>query len=498
MTVFVEDLPLVRSKAGDLYDYYRTEPHVAPGSYNIAGNVNYSGNANNSLAPFSSTSERFARTSRNTTSVLVGRYDVRDDSRSRNISSCPFRSNAKRFAPIPENLPAPGRYNVENVLPNKRGTCTHFFTRAPRIAALHMEEKTSVGDPGHYDVPCDKSVPHRPDPRSTVFGLGPERGMNKSNGVPGPGTYELNRPPKNLYTYKPSSMFASKKERASFTTKELCPGPGHYDVPSGFLCDPPDEIFSAFGTTAPRFILRDDNSPAPGSYTKEFVIRRPVPTPRNHAGGYGTAAFTSAADRFSGSATSTPGPGAYSHSGKMAKHQSFGSNAPFSSTTSRFQTSLASATGATDSADHEDRMQAPPLRFPGRVVSVRRTPSVSRSHMSATRDLSYDVKYDWPKPHTSRESDFPRARRRCTILPSKFASSIPGPGAYDKGCDRALDTMSTRHANSSWSKAIRSWQDQARDGVGSPGPGYYYSGSTFLKPTHNATITSDTTWLHAV
>eukprot|EP00796_Vickermania_ingenoplastis_P006082 gene6082-4377_t len=467
MTTVLEDLPLIRAKAHGIYNETGTGPNVGPGSYKI----DYDHEILHSQAPFNSSSQRKPLSEVDTVVPGPGAYVINEPEKGLGIASCPFISEATRFAGAAEEAPGPGAYHTADKWPTKKNPRSHKFTlvhdRYPHVAEPPI-------DGGFYQP--DFSALNRAKPRAAHFGQYSEREPPKFNSNPGPGTYNPDAKVLNMYTSKPSSMFATNTSRSGAPNSDT-PGPGSYNLPYTFTRKPRTETFSAFGSAQSRFFNRDPGNPGPGSYTGEIAPRRHKPI------GSLTAAFASNNDRFPDDGRPTPGPGAYCDK-KLPKHITHGGEAPFGSTVPRFSTRMVDHPGEYFASTGPLRI---PQRIPGHPIKVTR-PVTATDTDSGMRFQEENSSYV-PKPtSTTVRSTFGSARQ------SEPISKVPGPGSYNGGVS---NIGRDNGMPSGWGKEVRF--PGSGCGFVNPGPGEYHHNSTLLKKTYNCTIQSDTTALtHSV
>lgn len=493
----IEELPLLRAKPTGAEYNGGTGPNVGPGSYDLE----YHLPANNSRAPFNTTGVRPPLNVSDPRIPGPGNYHdfydppVYADYGKKGITSVPFTSATDRFrSAAADDTPGPGQYDLVGNWPTKRGKRTHAFT-VPASRSLVVEDQQPASGPGYYNP--NYSASYRKNPKAAHFakyssrdgdlsGTGP--GAAKA-GVPGPGSYDLDKKPRSLYDAKPSSMFATKTNR-SIEYGSAVPGPGAYELdPMATKPKTSDERFSAFGSSTKRFHVDSSvGNPGPGSYTGEIAPRRQRP-------GYtGTAAFLSDSERFVDGRRGAPGPGSYD--GRLyPKHMDFGGNTPFLSTVPRFARITPEAVPF-DELFNARASHVTPLRasrtgrmrpFIQREISPTLGPEVLPPR-------SYNVNYDWPEG-TDNPKRFGTAPRFLDVGKPDKANDNPGPGHYFRD-DANKYPRGTRFDNSNWPRDVRfksgghPWGEP-----GNPGPGRYYHEATLLNKTHNATIGSDTTWL---
>lgn len=465
MTTVLEDLPLIRAKAPGIYNETGTSPAIGPGSYN----PDYNHTVLHSQAPFNSTSQRKPLSEVDAVVPGPGAYVVNEAEKNLGIASCPFLSETTRFPGDPEVSPGPGAYHSAGKWPTKKNPRSHKFTlvhdRYPHISEPPID--------GGYYQPNYGAV-NRAHPRAAHFGQYSEREPPKFNENPGPGSYNIDAKPRNMYTSKPSSMFATNTSRSGAPNSDT-PGPGSYDIPYTFSRKPQTETFSAFGSAQARFVNSDPGIPGPGSYTGEIAPRRHKPI-----GGL-TAAFASNADRFPDDARPAPGPGSY-NGAKLPKHLSHGGEAPFGSTVPRFSSRRAEPpSGEYYGAVGPLRI---PQRIPGHPIPVHKPVTTA---VESDTGAGYRAEEDFhsvPKPTSTMKTTFGGAPR---MNDNAHAGEYPGPGSYNS----ATSTFGAGPWKSGWGQEVRF---PVPPGSFYPGPGEYYHNSTLLKKTYNCTIQSDTTW----
>lgn len=463
MTTILEDLPLIRSKAPGIYNETGTDRNVGPGSYNPKFEHSFL----HCQAPFNATGRRNPLSEADPTIPGPDTYTIPEEKKGLGIVSCPFLSEDLRFSFKTDKNPGPGSYYRPNQWPTKKNPRVHSFSsvfdRFPHVSEWPV-------DGGSYNP--NYSACSRAHPRAANFGKYSEREPARTNSNPGPGEYNINQQPRNIYRSKPSSMFATNTNRSPLGASDT-PGPGSYEIPPLFSARRPAETFSAFGSAQSRFVNRVDELPGPGAYTGEIAPRRPKPVGRL------TCNFASNMDRFPDSQYPTPGPGAY-RSVILSKHVSHGGVAPFGSTVPRF---------ISDRGEEEfpsmvsDRMQ-PPLRFPRKIyVPVQR---IGSSAELVTDARNYNPgKYVLSKPTSTRDTTFGGTPR---LMRSNIKSESPGPGSYNAH----PSSFGLGEGRFDWGREVRF---PSSLGSNNPGPGEYYQNGTLLKKTYNCTIQSDTTWL---
>lgn len=474
----VEELPLLRAKRGTTEG--ATGPDVGPGTYY----TDFKPIPNHSRAPFNSTSLRPPLSTTDRSVPGPGTYEEAPYYKGYRgeASRCPFISDVSRFPTESADIPpGPGDYEVANNWYTKKNPRVHEFA-APYEAVSDVQKADVVG-PGTYNP--NIAAASRKNPKAAHFSKYSKRDQPKLETYPGPGAYDINKTPKSIAAQKPSSMFATRTKRSlDLLGAGDTPGPGSYDIDKKATgrSAVPQEHFSAFGTSAGRFPLtRDENPVGPGSYTGEIAPRRFYPTASN-----GSAAFVSGSDRFPVVPRDAQGQRTYDGQ-RLPRRKLFGQSMPFGCTVPRF--------GAVWSQrpqpllldfDDLDNPSQPHYRRRGRPFIVGDIHPSSAPPPLPER--LYNVKYDWPKPTTMRESTFDQ-EPRLHGLHAK-ASDSPGPGHYLG--NGVLPPHSNRFGNSSWSRDIRFFDNPT---TGNPGAGSYYHDSTFLKRTYNVTIGSDATWI---
>lgn len=464
MTTVIEDLPLERAKAPGIYNATGTDPAVGPGSYN----ADYQHSVLHLQAPFNSSSQRKPLSESDAVVPGPGAYSPQEAETGLGIASCPFLSDALRFSYTNTGYPGPGAYYAADKWPTKRNARSHKFKlvhdRYPHISEPPID--------GGYYYPNYSSL-NRGNPRVSNFGRYSEREKPKFNENPGPGSYSVDSKPHNLYSSKPSSMFATNTSRSGVPSSDA-PGPGSYDIPALFTHKPQSETFSAFGSAQSRFVNRDSTVPGPGHYTGDIAPRRPKP-----ADGL-TAAFASNSNRFQDSQRPTPGPGAYKGN-RLPKRISHGGVAPFGSTVTRFHSHHNEMPGA-DGYPPNSVLRIP-QRIPGHPIAVRREQQGSDMDATATIPRHDEGTFsNVGKPTSTMKTTFGGAPR---LTGDIHAAEYPGPGTYDSNISSFKPG-----GHSGWNQEVRF----PLSGSYGPGPGEYHHNSTFLKQSHNRTIQFDTTW----
>lgn len=463
MATVLEDLPLIRGKAPGIYNETGTGPEVGPGSYN----PEYNHYVLHSHAPFNSTSQRKPLLEVDPVVPGPGAYTLPDTQMGLGVGSCPFLSDAVRFSNGIEEKPGPGSYHVSERCPTKKAPRAHKFS----LVHDRCPQSNLPTDAGYYYP--NFGAASRAKPRAAHFGKYSEREPTRHNDYPGPGTYNIGSKPRNIYSSKPSSMFATNANRGADSATDT-PGPGTYNIPSLFAMKRPGEVFSAFGSSQARFLHFGSSYPGPGTYAGEIAPRRPKPTENS------LAPFSSTAERFADDLIRpSPGPGQY-NGAKLPKHMHHGGEAPFGSTVPRFDFREAYQSG-------EYYNSTGPLRFPQRLPGCPiplNKPVVDQAQEKSNSGYSAGGEgREFRKPTSTFKTTFGGAAK----LTATADASGPGPGSYGVGLSSFVGSFN----RSGWSQEPRF---PLQGTVHSPGPGEYYHNSTFLKPTFNRTIQLDATW----
>jgi hypothetical protein len=478
----LEELPLIRAK-GDAVKT-ATGSSVGPGTYNLDQHPL----VNASCAPFNSTGSRQPISGADRGLPGPGAYNISSARTSgyAELGSRAFVSESVRFAKQRNGeTPGPGAYDVRENYSVHKTPRAHTFS-GPYSDVTGPSLNSDLG-PGSYNP--NYSVADRKVPKAAGFGKYSGREPLRPPVGPGPGSYDSLQAPSSVTAAKPSSMFVTKTKRTvcGVVGCNDTPGPGSYNIGQLHTRDGLEfrEVYSAFGSSSARFAdgKEADRAPGPGMYTGEIAPRRFHPH-----NGHGSAAFLSTHDRFPERLTnSAPGPGTYDVR-RLPRHNDFGEPMPFGSTVPRFSPVWSQCPLSEPLVFSGDPRGGPTLRGGVRRPFVQRRISPS-SAPAPLPDRAYNVRYDWPKPASARDTTFAASSR--SLPYTTAANDVPGPGSY-ASTDGAT-TASQRVGNSSWGRDVRFAATAPANGT--PDPGKYYHCSTFLTKSHNATIGSDSTWI---
>ncbi|CCW61409.1 unnamed protein product [Phytomonas sp. EM1] len=468
MTEIIKELPLVRAKATAIHGHASVGPEVGPGSYDI----DYKIPSNTAYAPFGMTSERSPLLFSNTKTPGPGAYDITSSlvSHKNGLTACPFLSTSVRFPFLNESdFPGPGAYELVDKWPTKKRCRAFMFSVGKDDGCAPPEVDVGPGLNQSSEFP----PPRKANPRTVNFDRYSGRDYAQESSTPGPGSYGLNSKVRTLYDTKPSSMFVSTTARSQPHITKV-PGPGTYEITSGFVKSKPREHFSS---TAPRF-PNDTNgeTPGPGHYTGDIAPRRSRPLKISQ-----TFPLSSTAYRFMDNSNPSTQVSEFYDATPLPKKFHFGGESPFGSTVPRFH--QLTSMHVHEVSDRDTSPPRRPLRFPHRVVRTQNSldhDSKPRMQPMTQHKPFYDIKYDWTKPSTLK-STFGDSTRNDNIPRN---NKVPGPGSYN------LEPH-PRLGNSCWGKDVRFIQNIANY---TPGAGAYHHESTFLKKSHNQTTALHTTW----
>lgn len=166
----------------------------------------------------------------------AGTYNARDSvqvlRRDRlSVQDCTWQTTRRGFIDLPKNNPGPGTYNVENLQQvadsNRCKAMEAGFAvpLGPKDAMLTAVNKNQNPGPGsHHIRPLDS---RKPGAHSTLGLAGPAKPL-PDNGVPGPGTYEVdNNLPVPSFKICQDTQFNDKQE-SYIKQKGESIGPNHY------------------------------------------------------------------------------------------------------------------------------------------------------------------------------------------------------------------------------------------------------------------------------
>ncbi|KAG8345583.1 putative Sperm tail PG rich repeat [Trypanosoma vivax] len=469
MTRIHGELPLFRAKVPELGTGSGTGQNIGPGSYDLK--FGGTGCAY-SIPPFGSGSDRFP-VNKTATTPGVGAYELpMSISKKSGLSIVPFNSRVSRFYERrDEGVPGPGAYTpCENQVRRNRRAQTMGCSRNGS-----MFERETLG-PGCYNPIFSKTSRVRSG--AVNFDDYCSRKSAPQNDNPGPGCYECPGTGKTIYSRKPTSSFASKTERSTFTANASNPGPGTYDLPSCFeskshyqAANP--EAFSVFGSTAARYGPYGPNPyPGPGAYTGEIAPRRI----HVNCDDKGTSSFMTGSGRTTEPQRTNLGPGTYDDV-KLTREPAYQmASVPFRSNVERFPSPKV----------EQQEIVAPRrtvLRVPRRVHPVRlRNNGVDGDAHSRQMELSlpmYDADYSYTKPRCNTGGFIglePRFARQNT------KSTAPPPGCYNTPENPVLGGAHSLRGTFGTDGRFKSVVDDTL------GPGSYWPGSSFLRKSFNQTF----------
>eukprot|EP00002_Diphylleia_rotans_P029180 TRINITY_DN5929_c0_g1_i1.p1 TRINITY_DN5929_c0_g1~~TRINITY_DN5929_c0_g1_i1.p1 ORF type:complete len:520 (-),score=93.32 TRINITY_DN5929_c0_g1_i1:1169-2728(-) len=444
-----------------------TPESVGPGAY-VKGSTRKTRAAN---APFNSSVPRepVVVVGEDFKTPGPGAYQVKETVSHNAVSATAMVAKSSRFDDKTKPIPGPGSYQVESKWVKDDHT-KYYPNAGRRINWVRVATAPSIPNSnqsyGYDETPTGELVLHRPPSRDATKGpayyapddraVRPTRAVDFSKSKvnrsafnpapnPGPGQYEPPAIKKHEdFSTKPSSNFASKVERQSVVKKTqlATPGPGSYEVPSGFKKPHVPEENQFFGSTVDRSVI-------PSTFS------RTAPAGLN-----------------------TPGPGAYEEIRTRFRSEKPGALAdhgPFSSTVSRFK--------------EEPHQKLGPGAYNSHLINsvgkIRRNPHVkggfgaveerfTHDHtvIEPTTDTvgpgSYEVEKK-PRRRVKPSSVFKSGTERTSF--SKGKEEIPAPGAYELQ-QEWVKTMRSYSGHPGFMAASKRFDDKHLR-ISDPGPGAY-------------------------